>query len=227
MSTTEDFGLVTWDESVEFKQRPKRQEGKDNWMRLEQGSNVVRIVTKPHQYWYHKYKEQETDPGFGDKIMCSKFHGSCPLCDAKVRRSRRWFVGVIDRRTQSYKILDMSRTIYQNIQKFSRDEDYGDPGRYDVDIVVDKNAGPQGWYTVIPKPPKPLSQEDVAIKQGLEVQELIDKCSPPEPERVQATIEAVNKRNAAKRGGPPAQAKAAAPAASTSEDEDYDFKKIN
>jgi len=236
---SESFGLVTWDVELGNTNNKPVRRSQDDFIRLQPGSNVVRIVTKPYQYWSHKYKENENDPGFGDKVMCSSYHGSCPLCDQKVRRSRRWFIGVIDRKTQSYKVLDMSRSICQDVQKLSRDEEWGDPGNYDIDIVVDRDAGPQGYYTVIPKPPKPLSQEDVETKQGIDLGELERKCTPPTPEQVQSRLDFIAKRNAARRDGKGAkntnnkEAKTSQPTMSpapTAGEEDsgqYDFPVVN
>ena len=94
---------------------------------------------------------------------------------------------MIDRKTGTYKILDMGVAIYQKVQGYSRDEDWGDPSQYDVDIVVDKNGGATGYYNVIAKPKKPLSDEDVEIKQNVDLESLKRKCLPP-------SVEAVNKR---------------------------------
>lgn len=222
-------GLTSWDDielggnKVNFKKQ------KDLYLRLDNGSNVVRIVTRPHQYLQHNFKE-EGDTGYGDKIMCSSFHKSCPLCEKGDKPKQRWLVGVIDRKTQSYKILDMSVTVLKNIQDLSRDEDYGDPSRYDIDIKVDKNGGATGYYTVIPKPPKPLSQADVELKSKADLEDLARRCQPPTPEQAQQRLDTVRARKAQKAGAPVQSKVNPVPspamgrdAASSEDDDDYTF----
>ncbi len=190
---TDNFGLVGWDE-VEFNNRGGVDNRKrDEFIRLQSGSNVVRLVTKPYQYIIHKWKE-EGDKGYGDKIKCSMFHGSCPLCEKGDRPKQRWYVGLIDRKTQSYKILDMSPAIFQAVQKLNRNENWGDPGTYDIDITVDKNAGATGYYTVMPCGKSPLSDRDVEIKQGVDHDSLKRRCKPPTAEDVVRIMEAIRKK---------------------------------
>ena len=181
MDSTSKYGLTSWDDVELSSGRVKKT--RDEFIRLDSGSNLVRILTEPHQYLVHKYKEKN-DPGFGDKIMCSAFHGSCPVCELGDRPKRRWFVGVIDRKTQTYKVLDMSPAIFKSVQEFNRDEDYGNPTGYDIDIKVDKTGGPTGYYTIIPKPPKPLTQEDMEVRNNAEVDDLKRRCAPPTPDAV-------------------------------------------
>ncbi|HVI40217.1 MAG TPA: hypothetical protein VM577_06120 [Anaerovoracaceae bacterium] len=195
-NNTFKFGITSWDE-VEIKQANSFQRSKDVYMRLENGNNVVRCITRPHQYLVHNFKE-EGDSGFGTKIMCSSFHKKCPLCEAGDRPKRRWLVGVIDRKTQASKILDMSVSVFKAIQELSRDEDYGNPEGYDIDIKVDKQGGATGYYTVIPKPKKPLSANDIDIKNGVNHEDLLKKCTPPTPEKVQ---EKLDQERAKKSGG--------------------------
>lgn len=194
MIDTVKFGVTTWDE-VEIKSGNAFQGGKkDVFMKLENGSNVVRCVTRPHQYHVHVFKE-EGDSGFGDKIMCSMpGHGSCPLCEKGDRPKRRWYLGVIDRKEGRYKILDISVSVFKAIQELSRDEDYGDPMKYDIDIKVDKKGGATGYYTVIPKPPKPLTAADIEIKNAVNTEDLQRKCTPISPEKVLERIAAARAR---------------------------------
>lgn len=197
------FGLTSWDE-VELKQPSNFQKSKDLYMRLENGNNIIRCVTRPHQYEVHNFKE-EGDTGFGDKIMCSSFHkeSPCPVCALGDKPKRRWLVGVIDRKTQTYKILDMSVSVFKAIQELSRDDDYGNPEKYDIDIKVDKQGGATGYYTVIPKPPKALTATDIDIKNKVDLEDLMKKCTPPTPEKAQERLDAVR----AKKSGKPTPAR--------------------
>ena len=219
----ENFGLVNWD-SVEFRPRGANTAHKrDEFISLQSGSNVLRIVTRPFQYIHHKWKEPG-ERGYGNKIMCSAYHGSCPLCTKGDKAKRRWYVGVIDRKTQSYKILDMSPAVFQAVQKLTRNELWGDPGNYDIDIVVDKDAGATGYYTIMPMPKSPLSDRDVEIKQKeVDVEALKKRCTPPKPEEVERRLTVIREKI---NGGANAAATVAVAAAvdtSTDDESDYTF----
>src|SRR3990167_4271175 len=189
MANKVEVGMTTWDNDVK---RPAfGQNNKDLYMRLENGTNVLRVITKPHVYNVHRYKANESDPGYGDRILCSAFHGSCPVCDKGDKAKRRWLVGIIDRKTSAYKILDISVSVYKAIQELVRDEDYGDPSMYDIDIKVDKQGGATGYYNVVPKPKKPLSPSDLQIKESVDLDDLKRRCVPPTPEKVLERLEAL------------------------------------
>jgi len=213
---SDKFGLVTWDENVSTGGNQNRK--RDDYMRLQSGSNRLRLVTKPFQYWVHKWKEEGMQ-GFGEKVYCSKFHGSCPCCDTEDKPKRRWFTGVIDRKTGTYKILDMGVAIYQKIQGYSRDEDWGDPSQYDIDVVVDKQGGATGYYNVIAKPKQPLSDEDVEIKQNVDLESLKRKCLPPSTEAVEKRLAGIR----AKITGRPVDEEPEVPDALTEEGGDMVF----
>ncbi len=191
------FGETSWNAELN---NNNFQKTKELYLKLEDGPNVVRIITAPYEYNVHNYKE-DGDTGYGDKIMCSSFHGSCPLCDMGDKPKHRWLAGIISRKAQAYKILDLSITVVKAIQELSRDDDYGDPKKYDIDIKVNKQGGATGYYTVIPKPAKPLSANDVEIIQSVDTDELLRKVTPPSPEKVQERLNAVKARNAAKKTG--------------------------
>lgn len=228
------FGEVDYNADVygggENKKNDKK---KDEWLRLGEGSNEVRLVTAPHQYMVHKYKKDPTNPkDFGQKVSCSMIHGSCPLCDAGDKAKPRWFYGVIDRKTGTYKILDVSFAVFGQIRKLARNQArWGDPQKYDIDIVVDKNGSPANYYTVQPISKEPLSAADQVIKDSADLDELKRKCTPLTPEQVQKRLDKINgvapaatatasAAPAAKSNGKAAPAKA--PTVSMSDDEELD-----
>lgn len=234
--SNQKFGTSTWDEETGGKRGAQGANGdkkRDAFMRLNDGNNLVRVVTKPHLYLSHKYKE-EGDPGFGDKIMCSApLHKSCVLCDRKDRAKKRWFVGVIDRKTSQYKILDISVLVYDQLKTLNRSEKWGDPSRYDIDIVVNKTAAPANYYSVVPDPPTPLSKEDLElIKKSVNEEELDKKCTPPTPDWVLSKVNTLR----AGRGQAALAASSAAPVKAPtngaavvdmSDDEDVTFPAVN
>lgn len=206
------FGLVSWDD-VEFPPKNGNKSfQKDEYMKLQNGDNFMRVITKPAQYKVHTWKPSPNSPGFGDKVYCSKdLHGTCACCETEVevekkdgtkikvpnRPKKRWWLGVIDRRDQRYKLIDISENVFKMIQTYSREEDYGPPERYDINIKMDKHAAPAQYYTVLAKVPKPMTQADLDIKAGADLERLAAKCTPPTPEQVVARMNAIR----SKRGG--------------------------
>jgi len=179
------YGEVAWGDVQDGGQK---NDSRDSFLRLEKGSNIVRIITPPHQYNVHRYK-RDGDPGFGHKIMCSKVNGACPLCALGDVAKRRWFLGVIDRKTRSYKILDVGISVFKSIQGLTRDDEWGDPSRYDLDIKVDPNGGASNYYSITPKIPKPLSADDIQIKDMVDVEGLKRLCTPPSSAKVQERMD--------------------------------------
>lgn len=218
------FGEVTW----ESPQGAKKENNKDLWLRLDSGSNELRIITQPFQYLSHKYKKNPTDKGFGQKVYCSGPHGSCPVCkiveenperkDAKeLKAKRRWLLGVISRKTGQYKILDISYQVFSQIQKLAANHQrWGDPQKYDIDIIVDKNGGATGFYSVQPLPKEPLSAEDQRIKDNVDLDDLKKRVTPPTPDQVQKRLD---KLNGDAVGSSPTASKGT-PAVSLDDDED-------
>jgi hypothetical protein len=191
-----EYGVVPW--NTELGSKSTNRDNSD-FIKLKSGENTVRILTQPYQYWYHSYKEREEDPGFGTKIKCSLENGECPLCDEGVKRKRKWYIGIIDRDTETYKILDMAWGILLSLQKYSEDTRWGDPRQYDINIVVDKTAGAQGYYTVLAIPHSPLSKEDEEIKENIDLEVLDRLCAPPTVDKVLTKIKEVKERMAKKR----------------------------
>jgi hypothetical protein len=223
------FGEINWNDDVFGGQDGKKNtNSKDLFLRLEEGSNEMRLVTQPFQYLVHKYKK-ENDPGFGQKVSCSAIHGSCPLCTTGDKAKPRWLLGVISRKTGTYKILDISFAVFSQIRKLARNtQRWGDPTKYDIDIVVDKNGGATGYYSVQPIAKEPLSAADQQLKDGADLDDLKRRVTPPTADVVQKRLDKINgvtTDSAATVAATTSKAakaapKAAAPAVSMTDDED-------
>ena len=185
------FGEVSWSDDV-FPGDKKQTNNKDLWLRLGAGSNEIRILTQPHQYYVHRYKK-DGDTGFGQKVSCSGVHGFCPLCAKGDKAKPRWLLGVISRADNTYKILDISYAVFSQIRKLNKNPKFGDPTKYDINIEVDKNGGATGYYSVQAYSKEPLSAADQALKdQKLDLEELKRKVTPLTPENVQKRIDKIN-----------------------------------
>jgi len=213
------YGLVSWDEvDTSIGGKSQKDLNRELFLHLEDGSNKVRVLTKPHQYMVHTYKEPG-DQGWGYKVMCSKHNGRCVLCDraekfkasgekelfSQQKAKKRWLIGVIDRKTDSYKILDISYSIFSALKELNQEEAWGNPETYEINIKVNKNGGATGFYTVLPIEKRPLSASDLEIKKKAMddlTDELVSRCQPPTSEVVEARLESIRKyKDGQKRGG--------------------------
>lgn len=188
---TNTFGEVSWNDDVYTGGSNKKDSNRDIWLKLDEGENELRLVTQPFQFLVHKYKKDEADK-FGQKVYCSAIHGSCPLCDMGDNAKPRWLLGVISRKTNTYKILDISYAVFSQIRKLAKNPKWGDPTKYDINVIVDKNGGATGYYSVQPVPKEALSAADQVIKDNVDLDELKRKVTPPNAEWVQKRIDKIN-----------------------------------
>jgi hypothetical protein len=181
------FGEISWEDNVPGDNKGN---GKDLFLRLTEGSNELRLITRPYQYLVHKYKKEPNNPkDFGTKIPCSAIHGSCPLCTQGNSAKPRWLLGVIDRKTNGYKVLDVGYAVFQQIRKLAKNPKWGDPTKYDVDVLVDPHGGATGYYTVQPLSKEPLSAEDQVTRDNADLEDLKRRVTPPTPDFVTKRIE--------------------------------------
>ena len=202
----------------------KKNNNKDLFARLDDtGDNEFRILTNPFQYLVHKVKKDPTDKkDYGTKVYCSATP-DCPVCmendkDSKVKT--RWLYGVISRKTGKYQILDVGYATFSQIKKLAKNTArWGDPTKYDINIVVDKQGGPTGYYSVQPISKEPLSAADQQIKDNVDFDDLKRRITPP-------TVDAVKLRLSKIFGDTPPQVRPpqqTAPAAHEDEEENPDF----
>ena len=181
------FGEISYNDEVYGDK--KLVNNKDLFLRLDEDDNELRLLTNPFQYLVHKIKKDPTNPkDFGQKLLCSAVHGSCPACDMGDKAKPRWLYGVLARKTGSYKILDVSFAVFSQIRKLARNLNrWGDPTKYDINIVVDKT----GYYSVQPLPKEALSATDQQIKDNADLDELKRRVTPPTVDVVQKRLEKI------------------------------------
>lgn len=206
------FGEISY--SDEIYSDKKASNSKDLFLRLDEGENEIRLLTNPFQYSVHKIKKDPANPkDFGQKVPCSALHGSCPAC-ANDKAKLRWLYGVISRKTGTYKILDVSFAVFSQVRKLARNPKWGDPTKYDLNIVVDKNGGATGYYSVQPIPREPLSAEDQKTKDNADFDDLKRRVTPPAADVVQKRLDKIFGDSPAV--APAAPGKATKPATKTS-----------
>jgi hypothetical protein len=212
---------------------------RDEFMRMEPGMNVVRVITKPYAYLSHRVKKEVTDSYAKSKISCSMDpHGSCPLCEmcgepektGVEKAKQRWYIGVLNRKGNKYQIMDVNFGVVNGIKSLVGNTHWGPVDRYDICITFDKSAPPISMYTVQGVPNfNPLTAEEQIIRDKAlaNVDNLLARCNPPEPAKVlerfnklrQGTsADVANALAAARSGKTPAVV-----AAAVASDDDDDF----
>lgn len=73
---------------------------------------------------------------------------------------RRFIAGVVwDYESLEFKIIEITQqTLLDQLFKYMKDEDYGQPSEYDIKISKDDKVTPVK-YTLVAAPPKPLAKE--------------------------------------------------------------------
>lgn len=140
----------------------------NNYMRLQDGANRFRVLSKPiigYEWWV---KEGDSRKPVRVRTQAEVPNHVHNANDAREREKHFWAFVVWNYADEALQILELAQvTIMRNLEKLINDADYGAPFGYDIDITRDgKELNTQ--YTVTPKPPKPVSKE---------IQEEYDKSS--------------------------------------------------
>jgi hypothetical protein len=82
--------------------------------------------------------------------------------------TKRFLAGLVyDYDEQDFKILELTqRTLMEQLFKFMKDTDYGDPTGYDIKISK-TGEGIKTEYSLVAAPPKPVSKEIVTASESV------------------------------------------------------------
>ncbi len=150
---------------------------------------IVRIVTVPYCVYAHSGIKTKG----GAMVKCgvlSTLHGSkdycCPYCvcanngvagHAPFPVVKLFIVVVISRRDGKPYLYNMPTAVFTQIQKLAKDARWGNPDRYDLHIR--RSDVPYIQFEVLAKPWAPLSQQDLDIKNSIDLEWLKEASSPP------------------------------------------------
>jgi len=127
--------------------------GGNDFMQLEEGENPVRLITSPYQFYIHWTKDAT---GANRKARCAL--EGCPLCQQGERATARWYVCVLNRKTDKPAIMEIGPQIFKQIFSLSKKDTWGDPRKYDLDVER-QPKGSQPLYVVSPSPHEKLSDD--------------------------------------------------------------------
>lgn len=148
---------------------------------------VVRIVTTPYCMYVHSGLRTKS----GGFVKCGLFPSAlkdycCPFCNcgnngASGRSTfpvaKIFIVVVISRRDGKPYLYKMPTAVFTQIQKLFKDPRWGSPENYDLHIR--KTEDPYMQYLVTTKPPVPLTDQDLAIKNGVDLEWLKEMTAAP------------------------------------------------
>lgn len=125
----------------------------NNYLRLEDGENAMRILTTPLMGWEGWVTEGEVR-----RPMRVPFHKK-EDCRTEDQIKHFWALGVYDYKTKAIKIWSFTQaTIIEAITSLANNSKWGDCREYDITIVK-SGEKMNTKYTVMPNPKEPLSAE--------------------------------------------------------------------
>ncbi len=156
--------------------------GKSDFMRLEEGENIVRVMGNPVQFYIHWVNTPD-----GSKRKVNSPIGTPELVraleDTGFRRQARWLIKVLDRSDDEFRVLEVGPQIYNGVKALYNNSRWGKVTAYDVTI----GKGPKGsqpLYNVTPNPKEPLSSDFKArfvdFNDRVNVEKLISPSSASE-----------------------------------------------
>ena len=145
----------------------------NDYMKLAEGSNKVRVLTNPTQFYVHFVVDTT---GAKRRVNCAL--EGCPVCkrgrdDEKAQS--KYLIKVLDRRDGAVKLLEIGQQVRKGIKELATDDDWGKPvSAYDINI---KRAakGTNPLYTVLGISKTPLSPKDVALVDEFDKRVVIAK----------------------------------------------------
>lgn len=125
-------------------------QGSSSYMKLQDGENKFRILSKPIVGWVD----------WKDKVpyrFVMNAKPEKPLDKNPIKHF--WAFLVFDYADQSVKILEITQsTIQKAITDLNKDEEWGAPYEYDIKVIR-KGKDLKTEYSITPSPKKPLSEE--------------------------------------------------------------------
>src|SRR5208283_479783 len=157
------------------------------FVRLDEQRTQVRVLGEPVVYARH-WTIGST--GENCTVKCPDFGNitrkSCPVCamgDAKSKARIRAIFPVIDRRTQSIKLLDIPQTVAAQIKSLKNNADWGDPINYDITIQKNKSARKVDYQVLPASSRTPITPaEDALVRDFLAKVDYKSYAIPHTPE---------------------------------------------
>jgi len=165
--------------------------GEGLFLKLVEGTNRLRIVSKPYKAYIHWVDDATGSP---KKLNCSQT--GCPICTGSTGVAGegpkpRWFMRVLDRKSKKIKILEVGTQIYSQLKNLAKNPEWGNIFDFDIDVIRGKK-GANPLYTVQPCPKKEpnfTEEEKVVIgkaKTEIDLNKLVQPMTADEIKKILA-----------------------------------------
>lgn len=203
------IGFVDWDDLNFPTKQNKNQKTDSDFYKLANGSNVGRVLTNVAPYEFHKWSPEgdNIDPKkvaqYGYTVRCSKQHGFCPLCKMGNKPKRKYMMAFLVKEVNNetnhkdcgkIKILDASPAIAKDLATLNKNKRFGNPFKYDVDIIKDENADRNSYYKVIGLSHSELTEEEMKLKTEWDSNILAKQLVIPTPAQVEEHMNRILKK---------------------------------
>lgn len=227
------YGVTSWDENPNVPSRERSLDKRIPFLKFKDGSNIIRIVTKPYGYYAVRVKGPNAGK-YGKRIKTAYPDVSKekdPAISQGLREQKRYYVGAISRGTpeepaHELGLIDMSFFgLYGQLQEIKNDPEFG-PDLTGLDLNIRRNpkAGPANFYKVLPRPPSEMSEADLTLIKENEDElaaTLVRLTTPSQPDFVEKQLQETGwtpeQEDASKNGS--------ADVSDNEDDEQYTFKR--
>jgi hypothetical protein len=167
------FGEVDWNAADSG--------GKSDFMRLEEGESLVRVMGNPVQFYVHWL----TAPDGSKRKVNSPLETPelvRRLEDVGFKRQARWFLKVLNCAANEFQLLEIGPQIYNGVKALNNNSRWGKVSGYDISITKGPK-GSQPLYGVTPNPKEALQADlkdaFVAFNDRVNLEKLITpaECS--------------------------------------------------
>lgn len=139
---------------VDWNDMDAGKEKKNDFMRLKEGENLVRVMSNPIKSYVHWVKTRD---GMDRKINSPAASPELvrKLEDAGYKLQASYLIKVLDRSDDKFKLLEVGPQIFKGIQMLSSNQKWGKVTSYDISIIKGPK-GTQPLYNVTPNPKEAL-----------------------------------------------------------------------
>jgi len=143
-----------------------------NWLKLEEGENKVKFVSEVLDFGAHN------DSVLKRRVICLG-KDYCPYCKKGEKSSVRFYVWVIERKTNKIKLFEFGYSIYEQIKDIRAKEDYAFDGIPPFDFeITRKGEGLSTKYKVLPcRNDSKLTEEEQSMieKECTSLEEIVQR----------------------------------------------------
>lgn len=170
------IGEASWDEE-DVSSRPTGDHKKIPYLKMEYNKSYrVRIVSQPFRY-YAKWVKL---PNGKQAKLNSSLTEDCPLNTDGKELQPGWYARVLSYEGNKVvpAVLDFGKQIMKAIKAVQANPDYGKQIHTYIITITKGTKGTQPLYTVLPSPPKALTDEEKELAKKINKEEIDGKPNP-------------------------------------------------